>query len=144
MQVVLVQRRGGWDEGVLRRQSSLSRVAVVVFFFQAEDGIRDVAVTGVQTCALPISGTRSLQHFLRGHLPLAHELSLTDSLLPHIVASINHGVASLDVREPLTSPPRHEVIVQLGTLFHKFVICIWPMELLERRLWCGPLLRPRR
>src|SRR2546429_3384686 len=27
------------------------------FFFQAEDGIRDVAVTGVQTCALPISIT---------------------------------------------------------------------------------------
>src|SRR2546429_567081 len=26
----------------------------VIFFFQAEDGIRDVAVTGVQTCALPI------------------------------------------------------------------------------------------
>src|SRR2546429_2768247 len=29
--------------------------AVCFFFFQAEDGIRDVAVTGVQTCALPIS-----------------------------------------------------------------------------------------
>src|SRR2546422_5421941 len=28
-----------------------------LFFFQAEDGIRDVAVTGVQTCALPISST---------------------------------------------------------------------------------------
>src|SRR5438105_10223954 len=27
-----------------------------VFFFQAEDGIRDPLVTGVQTCALPISG----------------------------------------------------------------------------------------
>src|SRR3712207_7535847 len=27
-----------------------------VFFFQAEDGIRDIGVTGVQTCALPISG----------------------------------------------------------------------------------------
>src|SRR6266436_3357969 len=27
----------------------------ICFFFQAEDGIRDVAVTGVQTCALPIS-----------------------------------------------------------------------------------------
>src|SRR3712207_8421812 len=26
----------------------------VVFFFQAEDGIRDIGVTGVQTCALPI------------------------------------------------------------------------------------------
>src|SRR3989475_2124401 len=27
------------------------------FFFQAEDGIRDLTVTGVQTCALPISTT---------------------------------------------------------------------------------------
>src|SRR2546430_3424429 len=27
------------------------------FFFQAEDGIRDLTVTGVQTCALPIFGT---------------------------------------------------------------------------------------
>src|SRR2546430_1012673 len=28
------------------------------FFFQAEDGIRDLTVTGVQTCALPISGEK--------------------------------------------------------------------------------------
>src|SRR5438270_12049578 len=28
------------------------------FFFQAEDGIRDLTVTGVQTCALPISDLR--------------------------------------------------------------------------------------
>src|SRR5256886_11256903 len=28
---------------------------IVFFFFQAEDGIRDLTVTGVQTCALPIS-----------------------------------------------------------------------------------------
>src|SRR3712207_7189769 len=28
------------------------------FFFQAEDGIRDIGVTGVQTCALPISRIR--------------------------------------------------------------------------------------
>src|SRR2546429_1980224 len=31
------------------------------FFFQAEDGIRDVAVTGVQTCALPICRTRDTE-----------------------------------------------------------------------------------
>src|SRR5688572_8907115 len=31
-------------------------VIVQVFFFQAEDGIRDLTVTGVQTCALPIFG----------------------------------------------------------------------------------------
>src|SRR6266511_6430471 len=32
-----------------------SAVKLVFFFFQAEDGIRDFHVTGVQTCALPIS-----------------------------------------------------------------------------------------
>src|SRR2546429_4499045 len=37
-----------------------------VFFFQAEDGIRDVAVTGVQTCALPILLTRK-RHALSFH-----------------------------------------------------------------------------
>src|SRR5258706_7772950 len=31
------------------------RVGCCFFFFQAEDGIRDWSVTGVQTCALPIS-----------------------------------------------------------------------------------------
>src|SRR2546429_2219764 len=34
------------------------------FFFQAEDGIRDVAVTGVQTCALPISRKAVLVNLL--------------------------------------------------------------------------------
>src|SRR5256886_5129913 len=29
--------------------------SIIFFFFQAEDGIRDLTVTGVQTCALPIS-----------------------------------------------------------------------------------------
>src|SRR2546430_11199824 len=48
------------------------------FFFQAEDGIRDLTVTGVQTCALPISGA------LRG--PHRHPLSNVDGEdpLPHL------------------------------------------------------------
>src|SRR3712207_4898819 len=33
-----------------------SYITYYVFFFQAGDGIRDIGVTGVQTCALPISG----------------------------------------------------------------------------------------
>src|SRR2546430_11483921 len=39
----------------------LDRVCAVAFFFffQAEDGIRDLTVTGVQTCALPISAASS-------------------------------------------------------------------------------------
>ena len=47
---------------------------VFVFFFQAEDGIRDVAVTGVQTCALPILSLNTGQS--SGHLTgAAHHLS---------------------------------------------------------------------
>src|SRR2546430_3520279 len=38
------------------------------FFFQAEDGIRDLTVTGVQTCALPISGSgHPIQQFPTVH-----------------------------------------------------------------------------
>src|SRR2546430_12451771 len=42
---------------------------VDTFFFQAEDGIRDLTVTGVQTCALPISTGRRTRprRSLRGH-----------------------------------------------------------------------------
>src|SRR5687768_17713335 len=58
---------GLWRLGELTRPSLVRRKAcwTVPFFFQAEVGIRAVAVTGVQTCALPIShddqraGTRS-------------------------------------------------------------------------------------
>ena len=32
----------------------MKRLLCIFFFFQAEDGIRDWSVTGVQTCALPI------------------------------------------------------------------------------------------
>src|SRR3712207_7693650 len=41
----------------MTRESIESR-SFLYFFFQAEDGIRDIGVTGVQTCALPISGLR--------------------------------------------------------------------------------------
>src|SRR5206468_9565354 len=35
-------------------------ILVIFFFFQAEDGIRDLIVTGVQTCALPILPVTSM------------------------------------------------------------------------------------
>src|SRR2546430_10856263 len=50
----------------MRRWWAVARVTSVtevLFFFQAEDGIRDLTVTGVQTCALPIL-PHVLQHGL--------------------------------------------------------------------------------
>src|SRR2546430_4405934 len=41
------------------------------FFFQAEDGIRDLTVTGVQTCALPISTTEA-ENYAETYLPRIH------------------------------------------------------------------------
>src|SRR5690606_41160829 len=48
-------------------------VVVFVFFFQAEDGIRDFHVTGVQTCALPIFGTAIPQYCTAGATSLQYE-----------------------------------------------------------------------
>src|SRR5256885_4010099 len=45
--------------------SSVQRL-IIFFFFQAEDGIRDYKVTGVQTCALPISSGREGADFVPG------------------------------------------------------------------------------
>src|SRR5256886_4160728 len=39
------------------------------FFFQAEDGIRDLTVTGVQTCALPISTKFGINCANNSHVP---------------------------------------------------------------------------
>src|SRR5260370_5824285 len=51
---------------------ALAAISCYIFFFQAEDGIRDSSVTGVQTCALPICGGRirgALAVLGHGHWP---------------------------------------------------------------------------
>ena len=61
---------------------------VFVFFFQAEDGIRDDLVTGVQTCALPISlsdeGVQQADHLARY---LGPHLEIQVSKPVHIITS---------------------------------------------------------
>src|SRR5258707_2224675 len=46
------------------RKKALGLLLVRCFFFQAEDGIRDIGVTGVQTCALPISRERDCTYVI--------------------------------------------------------------------------------
>src|SRR2546426_8202135 len=58
------------------------------FFFQAEDGIRDYKVTGVQTCALPIYPLRRMQHHL------SHRFGV------RLLVGTEYG--------PLTPPPARE------------------------------------
>src|SRR5260221_256515 len=48
---------------------------LVIFFFQAEDGIRDHCVTGVQTCALPISTNQPVIKSIWGARPAGEPLA---------------------------------------------------------------------
>src|SRR5256885_4557871 len=63
--------------------SGRHQLLVFFFFFQAEDGIRDYKVTGVQTCALPIY-TRDTTSGREG-LDLLSEIVALDSTVPVIV-----------------------------------------------------------
>src|SRR5690554_7263968 len=49
----------GWKR-LSRSRGRTQRAFGIGFFFQAEDGIRDADVTGVQTCALPILAAGSI------------------------------------------------------------------------------------
>src|SRR5690606_39478378 len=67
------------------------------FFFQAEDGIRDFHVTGVQTCALPILAVALLQRGAwRGPTlllaPAVAALGLAPQLPEGVPVTIVHGV----------------------------------------------------
>src|SRR3989440_9671250 len=57
-----------------------------VFFFQAEDGIRDLIVTGVQTCALPIS--KSSPGTFRGMYVQGEDFVQSDPNTHHVSAAM--------------------------------------------------------
>src|SRR5256884_2560426 len=77
-----------------------------LFFFQAEDGIRDVAVTGVQTCALPISCNG------QAHTRTAHEVSLIFSPIEFVK---DHGLLKIvDPGTVVGNAGRHRVSGKLG------------------------------
>src|SRR3712207_7786989 len=63
----------------------------VCFFFQAEDGIRDIGVTGVQTCALPISDRLP---GLRGQSPALRRFPGRDAQRPNPIRRYRRGLRS--------------------------------------------------
>src|SRR6266540_5108781 len=71
----------------------------LLFFFQAEDGIRDRDVTGVQTCALPIYGRHARAAHVPGRLGRAGGRSMSE---PFRVALIDdHGLCRRGLAELL-------------------------------------------
>src|SRR5947208_6553847 len=102
--------------------AQLELLVLFFFFFQAEDGIRDDLVTGVQTCALPIS--RGLP------LPASPQLAATALLPP----SRARPVAALAGLLPAGSVPTAPIGDRIRSMFNG----CWP----DRALWiCALRLR---
>src|SRR5256885_9319342 len=76
-----------WYSGQGGMRMSRAVAVCLFFFFQAEDGIRDYKVTGVQTCALPISRKAAVPRWDRARW-LAPYLAVTVLWLPA------HGLAA--------------------------------------------------
>src|SRR5699024_12226754 len=68
----------------------------IIFFYQAEDGIRDRNVTGVQTCALPISEVK----YIKENMPHVKEIMFDDDTFTDFkprVEEIARGLGKLGV-----------------------------------------------
>src|SRR2546430_17412785 len=72
-------------------------LCIFFFFFQAEDGIRDLTVTGVQTCALPISDalTEGPRLLFLGRIEPRSGLGTALAALPRILARYPNAVLTV-------------------------------------------------
>src|SRR5690606_40252065 len=66
------------------------------FFFQAEDGIRDFHVTGVQTCALPISQGAAKVYYVVSTKPLNYS---ADQIIKYGIKPNNSNIKAHGVIE---------------------------------------------
>src|SRR5258707_1158944 len=70
----------------------------VIFFFQAEDGIRDIGVTGVQTCALPISTVVEAGAAMTGRPLTVTAICLWAAVLPKLSSAFSVIVSAARLR----------------------------------------------
>src|SRR2546426_11418834 len=77
---------------------------LVFFFFQAEDGIRDYKVTGVQTCALPIS---------YGFRPKRSATEALEAIRVAANGGYNH-VADVDIKDYFGSIDHHRLMAEVS------------------------------
>src|SRR5437867_6693305 len=88
---------------------------IVVFFFQAEDGIRDRTVTGVQTCALPIFDALKkdgLKVAVVGYCMGGSLAWLASTRVPGIATAIGYYGGA--VAEFANEPPKSPVLLHFG------------------------------
>src|SRR2546427_2392862 len=100
------------------------------FFFQEEDGIRDLTVTGVQTCALPISRRRPIQSVGgRALATAAGWLLALLLLLPHLtlglVSLVPYGTWTTEAVPPVLSVVNYQRLFGEPERLRPLVNSLW-------------------
>src|SRR2546430_15361831 len=104
------------------------------FFFQAEDGIRDLTVTGVQTCALPISGKIPILGVCLGHQAIGEAFGgrvvRADRLMHGKTCQVIHEKDELfeGIPSPLTGMRYPSLVVEPASLPKDLVITAWSAD----------------
>src|SRR5256885_8791341 len=95
---------------------------IVFFFFQAEDGIRDYKVTGVQTCALPISLPEDYKKWLRALYKSSY--AFRDKM---DIDGANHYKRMFDITDGLVRRGYSDADIELilGGNFRRALAQIW-------------------
>src|SRR5256886_6762290 len=88
----------GWT--VVKAALANCRHTYCFFFFQAEDGIRDLTVTGVQTCALPIYSCADWQD---GTFPVWDSFTTLDKIF-----ALHYSLRAEILRDRLDASPRFD------------------------------------
>ena len=104
----------------------MSVVILFFFFFQAEDGIRDWSVTGVQTCALPICRVESI----------GIETELNYQVLDSVFAFANYTWNRPEIKDgPEPADNGNSVPFTNADSFNLVVhVCLYRLSFLD--LWC--------
>src|SRR2546430_11534687 len=84
-------------------EANTEELGELFFFFQAEDGIRDLTVTGVQTCALPICWSSSSEIRQPGRCDRARGAGRAGGA----VRSRHRRRAAIQLRRPAAADRRH-------------------------------------
>src|SRR5688500_19535629 len=85
-------------------------VLLIFFFFQAEDGIRDYKVTGVQTCALPISNVPGVAGTWKDLTDNVNQLAGNLTVQLRDVSAVATAIAKGDLTRKITVDVRGEIL----------------------------------
>src|SRR5919205_2854093 len=100
--------------------SCLPQIFIFFFFFQAEDGIRDHCVTGVQTCALPISPVQQEAYVKAGSRDTVRSRSFTGKPARMLRNDWTEAWEQPDNPKPLGMPLQYMVSGMAVAATHKY------------------------